>query len=120
MVLPLRTGGAPMLPQNRRREFLAALAAGAVLAGCAGLRPARPRVVDAHAHWFPPQWAQLGEPENRIQGDGSRDAPAIKSLDARLKIMDEQGVDVHALSHPTQYVYQLSPQRGLTMARMFN
>jgi aminocarboxymuconate-semialdehyde decarboxylase len=112
-----------MLPQIRRREFLTALAAGAALAGCAGLRGAaapRARVIDAHAHWFPPEWERLNEPDSRFQGNGSMNVPAIKSLDARLKIMDEQGVDVHALSHPTQYVYQAPPERGLLVARIFN
>jgi aminocarboxymuconate-semialdehyde decarboxylase len=104
-----------------RREFLGALAAAAV-AGCAapGTTPPRARVIDAHAHWFPPEWAQLNEPDGRLQGNGSMNVPALKSLDARLKTMDEQGVDVHALSHPTQYVYQAPPERGLLVARIFN
>jgi len=106
----------------QRREFLGALAA-AALAGCTGARgtgASRVRVIDAHAHWFPPEWEKLGEPDNRFQGNGSMSVPAIKSLDARLKTMDEQGVDVHALSHPTQYVYQAPPERGLQVARIFN
>jgi len=112
-----------MLPQIRRREFLAALAATDALAGCAGVRGAgapRARVIDAHAHWFPPECEKLNEPDSRFQGNGSINVPAIKSLDARLKTMDEESVDVHALSHPTQYVYQAPPERGLLVARIFN
>ena len=54
-----------------RRGFLAGTAA-ALLADATGpswaQQAARTRVIDVHAHWYPPQWLELVEKEAAANG----------------------------------------------------
>lgn len=94
------------------------------------------QTIDIHAHWYPAEWLKL------IEKDGAKEGAALErtgsryritagtlanpfderfvSLEARLKKMDETGVDVHALSLTTPMVYWASPALGLALSQAFN
>ena len=128
-----------------RRKFLAGglAAAGWLLQGCASSQApaARQRydmpVIDTHAHWFPEEWVALLEREGAANGAkmgrNERGAvtfavPGITSfftapyidIGIRLQRMDEQGVDVHALSLTSPMVYWAPPAFGLKLSQVFN
>jgi aminocarboxymuconate-semialdehyde decarboxylase len=101
-------------------------------------RPARgTRVVDTHAHWFPPEWMALIEAEGNRNGAVVKRtengllslnlmkgtniiAPPMFEIDLRLKAMDKQGIDVHALSLCAPMVYWAPPEFGLRLSQAFN
>ena len=128
-----------------RREFLAALTAsgGAVLTGCAGTenrkgaRASSVRTVNLHAHWYPQEWVTLIEKEGSnnnakvgknergystiaVPGFATAFIPARVDLGIRLKMMDDAGVDVHALSLTSPMVYWAPPAFGLRLSQAFN
>jgi len=94
-------------------------------------------VIDIHAHWHAPDFVALLEKEASDNGAkvgrNNRDfvtlqVPGINSvfqphyidLGTRLARMDEQGVDVHALSLTSPMVYWAPPAFGLKLARVYN
>ena len=108
-----------------RRGFLAGSAA-ALMAHAADPSSAqqtpRTRVVDIHAHWYPPQWLELIEKESgdngaRIERNARGNMvivipglsvtfqPQYTDIPSRLKTMDQAGVTMHALSLTQPMVY---------------
>ena len=100
-------------------------------------RPARSRpVIDTHAHWFPPEWVELIEAEGNQNGakvertDKGLSLNLLRGInmittrfvdmDMRLKAMDKQGVDMHALSLCAPMVYWAPPEFGLRLSQAFN
>jgi aminocarboxymuconate-semialdehyde decarboxylase len=97
--------------------------------------PAR-RVVDIHAHWYPPDWLELFERDGAAEGaklERSGKRYTIRTervvnafddefvhLDLRLAGMARQRVDVQALSLTAPMVYWASPGFGLALAQAFN
>jgi aminocarboxymuconate-semialdehyde decarboxylase len=127
-----------------RRQLLA----GAALLGGAALSrkafgetqaPAKARgaVIDTHAHYYPADWVALieregprngakigknakGAPTLAVPGIDAFFAPPFIDLDVRLKKMDEERVDVHALSLTSPMVYWAPPGFGLQLSQVFN
>src|SRR3954465_7118570 len=71
--LIIRGAGSTGAKMITRRRFLAATAAAgaAALGGCAGTPvqgPAKYRVIDAHAHWYPREFVTLMENEGPANG----------------------------------------------------
>ena len=100
-------------------------------------RPAGVRVIDVHAHYYPESYLALlkdhGYPAGTVYSDADPrkpDAPgahtyklrdrAFTDLELRIKTMDAQGVDVHALSIPPPYVFGRSAELLVRIARTFN
>lgn len=101
---------------SSRREFLQRSAAGICFVGCglaaphAHAQPARRRrevlidgkralTIDIHAHcMFPQAQAAAGEAAVAAAGPVSMKYPGLQLADERMKIMDEQGIDMEALS----------------------
>src|SRR6185369_14751159 len=123
-----------------RRGFLAGSAA-ALLAHATGpswaQQAARTRVIDVHAHWYPPQWLELIEKEAGENGARiERNArgylmavipgltvtfqPQYTDIASRLKSMDQAGVTMHALSLTQPMVYWATPAFGLKLSQAFN
>src|SRR5438128_627981 len=123
-----------------RRIFLAssasALLASATAPSWAQQTP-RQRVIDVHAHWYPPQWLELVEKEARENGGSvERNArgnlvvvipglsvtfqPHYTDIPSRLKRMDEAGVTMHALSLTQPMVYWAKPALGVKLSQAFN
>jgi aminocarboxymuconate-semialdehyde decarboxylase len=94
--------------------------------------------IDIHAHFFPKGFLDLIEAEGGLygfsctlapegyatmitqaKGSGSLEKRFI-DIDARLASMDEQGVDVHALSLTSPMVYWAKPDLGLRLSAAFN
>jgi aminocarboxymuconate-semialdehyde decarboxylase len=120
----------------RRREFVTTVLAAPLLGGTR--RKDGGPVIDLHAHYFPEAYLRL------VESDGSRDgmmftrgvnggfqfsssriylaAPAESgaSLDARLRVMDQRGVDMQVLSLTSPMVSWASPELGLRLSRAFN
>jgi aminocarboxymuconate-semialdehyde decarboxylase len=111
-------GAAPATPETRRRHY------------------SMP-VIDAHAHWYPPEWVRLVQRDGPANGAklgqndrgwptfsaGTIDAvfpPAHIDIPSRLQKMDAQGVDVHALSLTLPMVNWAPPALGLKLAQTFN
>lgn len=134
----------PLLP---RRAFLAAAAAGfasfSASFSASGQERKKTRrsdggpVVDAHAHWYPEEWLKAAEAAGPASGlkvtqkagvwslNGEwTGVPAVTpeyiDLGVRLKKMDRQGVDVHALSLTTPMTHWASPELGSKLSRIFN
>ena len=123
----------------RRRDFLVS-AAGCFLGGDSARGATRRQdggpVIDAHAHWYPEPWLALLENQGATAGvkitradEGWRIASerltmsfgsAYVNLAPRLRLMDRQGVDVHALSLTVPMVHWAPPELGLKLARTFN
>lgn len=125
-----------------RRSFLAgsaaAIAAGSLDAAAQGTPPAtRVKVIDIHAHWYPPEWLELVEKE--AEGNGGtpeRNArgflvvkipgltvtfqPQYTDIPSRLKAMDAAGVAMHAMSLTQPMVYWAKPEFGLKLSQAFN
>ncbi len=125
---------------SSRRQFLFAAASLCLAATARGARSRRSDggpVIDAHAHWYPFEWLKLLQAEGGVSGvkvtyaDGvwriNSDwvtAPSVTAeyfdLRERLRIMDRQGVDIHALSLTTPMVHWAPPAFGLRLAQTFN
>ena len=98
----------------------------------------RHQPVDVHAHWYPRAWLDLlsqhgpaeGIEWQEIEGKGPQFkagylwtgpcGPRYVDLDARLAAMDEQGVQVHALSLSQPMVYWASAQLANRLSCAFN
>jgi len=123
-----------------RRGFLAgsaaALLAGTGDASAQGATP-RVRVIDVHAHWYPPEWVALMEREGEANGAKmGRNArghvtasvpnlsvsfqPQYIDVGSRLQAMDKAGVAMHALSLTQPMVFWAPPSFGLELCRTFN
>ncbi len=95
-------------------------------------------VVDIHAHYFPEAYLRTIETEGSafgvtlVRSDPAGPAikigpilggplrPAFSDLNLRLKEMDRQGVQVHALSLTHPMVYWADAELGLRLARLVN
>jgi aminocarboxymuconate-semialdehyde decarboxylase len=123
-----------------RRDFLANSAI-AVLFQSTGASRAQQtsntRVIDIHAHWYPPQWLSLIEKEAGDNGAKvERNArgntvivipglsvtfqPRYTDIASRLKAMDAAGVGMHAVSLTQPMVYWATPAFGLKLSQAFN
>ena len=95
------------------------------------------RVIDVHAHYYPESYLALledhGYPAGTVYSDADPrepDAPgarnykvhdrAFTDLELRIKAMDTQGVDMHALSIPPPYAFGRRPELLSEIARTFN
>jgi aminocarboxymuconate-semialdehyde decarboxylase len=127
-----------------RRELLLGSAACAGLAYSAwparAQAPSQPkpgRVVDAHTHFFPAEWVALVEKEGaefgarlgrNAQGTPTFGAgglsavfsPAYTDLDARIRYMDDVGVDMHVLSLMSPMVYWAPAAFGMKLSQVYN
>ncbi len=133
-----------------RRDMLAGSAA-ALLAGSFDARAqtrfqepkgpppvARVKVIDVHAHWYPPEWLELVEKEAVGKGatKTERNArgflavtipgltvtfqPRYTDIPSRLNAMDAMGVAMHALSLTQPMVYWAEPAFGLKLSQAYN
>ena len=98
----------------------------------------RVKVVDIHAHWYPPEWLDLVEKESvgrgatavgrnprgflevQIPGLKVTFQPRYTDIPSRLKVMDQQNVTMHAMSLTQPMVYWAEPQFGLKLSQTFN
>jgi aminocarboxymuconate-semialdehyde decarboxylase len=129
-----------------RRGFVAGFLAGTTATLLAGTthaaaqeaaRPPRVRVIDIHAHWYPPEWADLVQREGEAhgakigrnqRGDITVGLPGIGAvlqqhyidIPSRLERMDKAGVATHALSLTQPMVYWAPPPFGLKLAQVYN
>ena len=134
-----------------RRQFLAssaaALVAGSIDASAQtkfqapppGPPPAtRVKVIDIHAHWYPPEWLDLVEKESvgrgaikvdrnprgllmvQIPGLTVTFQPRYTEIPSRLKVMEAQSVAMHAVSLTQPMVYWAEPGFGLKLSQAFN
>ena len=133
-----------------RRDFLVstAIAGGVSLTGplataqqttAASQTSVGPRtpVIDTHAHWYPQAWVDMVAKEGPKHGAkvgtnqkgyvtyslgkfGAVFSPDFVDLTERIKAMDKQGVDMHALSLSTPMVYWAPPDLGLALAQVYN
>jgi len=95
------------------------------------------KAVDVHAHWYPKAFLDLLGKEGSAYGLEWRDTeqgpqfkirsvttgpagPRFVDLDARLNAMDEQGVDVHALSLTQPMVYWAGRELGMRLSAVYN
>jgi len=94
------------------------------------------RVVDIHAHWYPPEWLKLFERDGAAEGAKLERTPKgytirtervvnafdeeFVDLELRLEGMARQRVDVHALSLTAPMVYWASPGFGHALAQAYN
>ncbi len=126
-----------------RRDFLVAgaIAGGVTLAG--GLAEAKDHgkfktpIIDTHAHWYPKAWVDMVDQDGRKYGANVGKnkqgyvtfstykftaifSPDFVDIDERLKAMDKQGVDMHALSLTAPMVYWAPPDFGLALSQAFN
>ena len=125
-----------------RRDLLAGSAA-ALVAGSFdasaqdGAKQTRVRVVDVHAHWYPPEWLALMEKEGDANGAKmSRNArgllvatipglsvvfqPQYTDIKTRLASMDKAGVAMHALSLTQPMAFWAPPAFGLKLCQTYN
>ena len=142
-----------------RRAFLASMAAAGgatALRGAdeqaqdrtAGRTPPRTggykRVIDAHAHWYAPEFVALLETEGAANGakiigrdrngelkvkvpeadayspNGDTFRKDLTDVETIIKQMDERQVDMYALSMTHPMVYWASPEFGLKLSRVSN
>ena len=97
----------------------------------------RVRVIDVHAHWYPPEWVALLEREGdangakmgrnqrgnvtiTIPGLTASFQPQYIDIDSRLKAMDKAGVAMHALSLTQPMAFWASPAFGLRLCQTYN
>lgn len=83
--------------------------------------PTSTRSIDAHAHWTPPSYlkilAELGRKGNRSGAPN----PLMQDLSARMKWMDERGVQMHVLTLSGGMPWQWASQdQANRMARAVN
>jgi aminocarboxymuconate-semialdehyde decarboxylase len=123
-----------------RRGFLGGSAATLALrprgAATQGIVP-RVRVIDVHAHWYPPEWIALMEREGEANGAKiGRDArgyvtaaprglrvifqPQYTDIESRLKSMDKAGVAMHAVSLTQPMVFWAPSAFGAKLCQTFN
>lgn len=129
-----------------RRDFLAALGAGALVAGCAvasgpwGSRGYNVPVIDAHAHWYPQAFVTLLEKEGEANGakmgrdargnvvvqsvPGGTQASTMRrnmiDLELIIREMDERGIDMYVLSMTNPMVYWAPPAFALKLSQAAN
>jgi aminocarboxymuconate-semialdehyde decarboxylase len=125
-----------------RRDILtgsaAALVAGSIDASAQdGAKQTRVRVIDVHAHWYPPEWLALMEKEGDANGAKmSRNArgllvatipglsvtfqPQYTDIATRLAAMDKAGVAMHALSLTQPMAFWAPPAFGLRLCQTYN
>lgn len=126
-----------------RRGFLAGSAAAVLAHPLDGMAQGSPpvtrvRVIDVHAHWYPPEWLDLIEKEAAANGATrvERNArgnmavvipglsvsfqPQYTDIPSRLKSMDAAGVTMHAMSLTQPMVYWATPAFGLKLSQAFN
>jgi aminocarboxymuconate-semialdehyde decarboxylase len=121
-----------------RRGFLAGTAAAFLADATDPLRAQqtqRPRVIDIHAHWYPPQWLELIEKESgengaRIERNARGNMvivipglsvtfqPQYTDIPSRLKTMDQAGVTMHAVSLTQPMVYWATPRSAEALASL--
>jgi aminocarboxymuconate-semialdehyde decarboxylase len=97
----------------------------------------RVRVIDVHAHWYPPEWVALMEKEGDANGAKmSRNArglvvatipglsvtfqPQYIDIGSRLAAMDKAGVAMHALSLTQPMAFWAPPAFGLKLCQTYN
>ena len=95
------------------------------------------RVIDVHAHWYPPEWLALMEKEGDANGAKmSRNArgqlvatiPGLSvvfqdqytNIKTRLASMDKAGVAMHALSLTQPMAFWAPPAFGLKLCQTYN
>ena len=94
--------------------------------------------IDIHAHFFPEAYlgliaaegapfgvtCDLGDPRGAVISGNGRDGNFLEKrfidIDARLASMDEQGIDVHALSLTAPMVYWAGDDLSLRLSQAFN
>src|SRR3954467_2973073 len=128
-----------------RRDFLAALGATALTAGCAneqvrGSRGYNVPVIDAHAHWYPREFVTLLEKEGEANGakmgrdargntvvlsvPGSTQTSVLRrnmiEPELLLQEMAERGIDMYALSMTNPMVYWAPPAFALNLSQAAN
>ena len=136
----------------RRREFLAGLAAAGVTSQLQGESTAGQQrqiqkydkpVIDAHVHWYPPEFVDLIEKEGAANGvreivrnkNGELEcivpgyhpyAPRatfrhdMTDSDVVMKMMDDRNVDLSVLTQTNPHVLWAPPAFGLKLARAIN
>lgn len=94
-------------------------------------------VIDLHAHFYPESYLKLledaGFEQGTVYSSGDPRVPhephvhtyklrdrSFTELDLRIKAMDRQGVDVHAVSLPPPYAFARNPDLLVKIARTFN
>jgi aminocarboxymuconate-semialdehyde decarboxylase len=97
----------------------------------------RVRVIDVHAHWYPPEWVELmersGDANGARMGRNARGnvtasipnlsvsfQPQYIDIASRLQAMDKAGVAMHALSLTQPMAFWAPPAFGLELCRTFN
>ena len=140
-----------------RRDFLAGLAAvgGAALVSCSpGTPPVQQQtggrrfsyskpVIDAHVHWYPPEFADLIEKEGAANGvkdirrneNGEVQATVpgehpyapratfrrqMTDTDGIIKMMDDRHVDMSVLTQTNPFILWATPAFGAKLARAIN
>ncbi len=110
---------------------------GAPLAASSASRAHTTRVIDVHAHWYPPEFVAIIEREGpsagakvskneqgwttfAIGGISTFFSPVQMDISQRLDKMDALGVDVHVLSLTQPMVYWAPPALGLKLSQAFN
>jgi aminocarboxymuconate-semialdehyde decarboxylase len=104
------------------------------------------RIINTHAHWYPPEWVDLLEKEGnqngaivgrnakgevtfnkagtQFRGIEEKGKIAFRhnqiDIEGRLKNMDDTRVDVQVLSLTTPMVYWAPPEFGLKLSQTFN
>ncbi|HKA82188.1 MAG TPA: amidohydrolase family protein, partial [Xanthobacteraceae bacterium] len=97
----------------------------------------RGRIIDVHAHWYPPEWVALMEREGDANGArmsrnqrGNVTAaipnlsvsfqPQYIDIATRIAAMDKAGVAMHALSLTQPMAFWAPPAFGLKLCQTFN
>ena len=97
----------------------------------------RVKVIDVHAHWYPPEWVALLEREGDAngakmgrnqRGNVSIQIPGLTvsfqpqyiDIGSRLAAMDKAGVAVHALSLTQPMAFWAPPAFGLKLCQTYN
>jgi aminocarboxymuconate-semialdehyde decarboxylase len=127
------------MPISKRAFLISAAAAtgGLVIGRSSAGAETRARVIDAHTHWYPPEWVDLVQKEGEAAGArlgrndrggitfstagiGAVFSPSYIDLDSRIKSMDETGIDAQVLSLMAPMVYWAPPALGLKLAQTYN
>src|ERR1700704_6664452 len=127
------------MPISKRAFLIRAAAATSslVIGRSSAAAETRTRVIDAHTHWYPPEWVELVQREGEAVGArlgrndrggipfnaagiGAVFSPNYIDLDSRIKSMDETGIDAQVLSLMAPMVYWAPPALGLRLAQAYN
>jgi aminocarboxymuconate-semialdehyde decarboxylase len=127
------------MPISKRAFLISAAAATSslVIGRSSAAAETRTRVIDAHTHWYPPEWVELVQREGEAAGArlgrndrggitfnaagiGAVFSPNYIDLDSRIKSMDETGIDAQVLSLMAPMVYWAPPALGLRLAQAYN